>query len=165
MIKDTSIKCTCIYLKMCVLNKYISSSASAPRPRIPTWPRELLQGNLALDPERNHHKETIGWTIPPPLRPHPPIFGAPHHVWCDLRPTPTGHATSPQSRRAKDEREKIPNPQATASPLCHLQIQSSPTANPFVTCINESHGAMECEPEELHWASSASTVWRNLPSN
>jgi hypothetical protein len=30
MIKDTSIKCTNIYLKMCVVNKHISSSEETP---------------------------------------------------------------------------------------------------------------------------------------
>jgi hypothetical protein len=122
-------------------------SRSGPRPRPtgrcastpPGSGKESPQGNLCalVLPSSAPHTMSVATSAPPP---------------------PPGHPASSQSRQARGEREQIPNPHATASPLRLLQIQSSPTVNPPATSTTESQAGMECELEELRWAASAS--WR-----
>jgi hypothetical protein len=62
MIKDGSIKCIDIRLKMCVLNKHISSSASRPPPPCLRSLRQERRGThvcVILDVELSRYD---GWT-------------------------------------------------------------------------------------------------------
>jgi hypothetical protein len=68
-----------------------------------------------------------GITARKPLRPCPPVFGAPHHVRRDLRPTPTSRSSS-LIPIATSQRRARANPQSA----CHRFPSPSPP-NPIVS--------------------------------